>query len=105
MHIINDSIDYSKRHSGWVFVYPVQRKWWLEIFLYLKLIFIFSISRIITVFFFFFFSVGRMVKYTGYGNAAGMFANKGLLGKSQRIDYSSDSENSDTEEYRKFKES
>ncbi|KAI4487043.1 hypothetical protein M0802_012098 [Mischocyttarus mexicanus] len=49
-------------------------------------------------------NVSRMVKYTGYGNAAGMFANKGLLGRNQeKISYS-DSEDSDTEEYLKYKE-
>ncbi|KMQ88661.1 synembryn isoform x3 [Lasius niger] len=46
-----------------------------------------------------------MVKYTGYGNAAGMFARKGLLGRSQaNTNYSSESEDSETEEYTKFKE-
>lgn len=48
-----------------------------------------------------------MVKYTGYGNAAGMFANKGLLGRSQPSNssaYSSESEDSDTEEYVRYKE-
>lgn len=50
-----------------------------------------------------------MVKYTGYGNAAGMFAKKGLLGRSQaeiqtETAYSSDSEDSETEEYLKYKE-
>ena len=44
-----------------------------------------------------------MIKYTGYGNAAGMFANKGLLG-SEQVVYSSESEDSDTEEYEKYKE-
>lgn len=52
------------------------------------------------------FSVGRMIKYTGYGNAAGMFANKGLLGGIQPdTDFSSESEESDTEEYCKYRES
>lgn len=46
-----------------------------------------------------------MVKYTGYGNAAGMFAKKGLLGSNQtETNYSSESEDSETEEYLKFKE-
>lgn len=47
-----------------------------------------------------------MVKYTGYGNAAGMFANKGLLGPNKKIRpaYSSESEDSETEEYLKHKE-
>ncbi|XP_011164368.1 synembryn [Solenopsis invicta] len=51
-------------------------------------------------------NVNRMVKYTGYGNAAGMFATKGLLGRSHQAEtlYSSDSENSETEEYQKYKE-
>jgi len=47
-----------------------------------------------------------MVKYTGYGNAAGMFAKKGLLAKSSQAEtnYSSESEDSETEEYLKVKE-
>ncbi|XP_012215076.1 synembryn [Linepithema humile] len=52
-------------------------------------------------------NVSRMVKYTGYGNAAGMFAKKGLLGSSgsiQETAYSSESEDSETEEYLKYKE-
>ncbi|KAL7288748.1 hypothetical protein TKK_0016729 [Trichogramma kaykai] len=49
--------------------------------------------------------VGRMIKYTGYGNAAGMFANKGLLGSDKMtVNYSSESENSDTEEYEQMKD-
>ena len=55
-------------------------------------------------------TVMRMVKYTGYGNAAGFLAKKGaLLGGggnselSSTAQYSSDSEDSDTEEYKKFK--
>ncbi|BES97891.1 Guanine nucleotide-Hypothetical protein protein G(I)/G(S)/G(O) subunit gamma-2 [Nesidiocoris tenuis] len=47
-------------------------------------------------------SVGRMVKYTGYGNAAGLFARRGLMARP--LEYSSDSEGSDTEEYNKHKE-
>lgn len=49
--------------------------------------------------------VNRLVKYTGYGNAAGLLASKGLLllgGGGQGgggAQYSSDSEDSDTEEY------
>ncbi|KAL6428305.1 hypothetical protein ACFW04_008541 [Cataglyphis niger] len=50
-------------------------------------------------------NVSRMVKYTGYGNAAGMFAKKGLLGSNQtETNYSSESEDSETEEYLKVKE-
>jgi hypothetical protein len=46
-----------------------------------------------------------MIKYTGYGNAAGMFANKGLLGQDYtKMEYSSESEDSETEEYEKHKE-
>lgn len=47
-------------------------------------------------------SVNRMIKYTGYGNSAGLLANRGLMlgGQSQgQGDYSSDSEDSETEEY------
>ncbi|XP_066591804.1 synembryn isoform X2 [Prorops nasuta] len=50
-------------------------------------------------------NVNRMVKYTGYGNAAGMIANKGLLDrKIPKTAYSSESDNSDTEEYQQYKE-
>ncbi|PNF24282.1 hypothetical protein B7P43_G13604 [Cryptotermes secundus] len=55
-------------------------------------------------------NVMRMVKYTGYGNAAGFLAKRGaMLGGSGNLDsgsgaqYSSDSEDSDTEEYKKYK--
>ncbi|XP_052268308.1 synembryn-A-like [Dreissena polymorpha] len=45
-------------------------------------------------------SVQRMVKYTGYGNCAGLLANRGLLlGGQGQGDYSSNSEDSETEEY------
>lgn len=50
------------------------------------------------------FLVGRMIKYTGFGNAAGLFANRGLLCKTSYPDYSSDSEDSDTEEYLTYKD-
>ncbi|KAL0883800.1 hypothetical protein ABMA27_015890 [Loxostege sticticalis] len=43
--------------------------------------------------------VGRMVKYTGFGNAAGHLAQKGLLGGARGAAYSSSSDDSDTEEY------
>ncbi|XP_050523127.1 synembryn [Daktulosphaira vitifoliae] len=49
-------------------------------------------------------NVGRMIKYTGFGNAAGLFANLGLLNKTPNPDYSSDSEDSDTDEYLKYKD-
>lgn len=44
-----------------------------------------------------------MIKYTGFGNAAGLFANRGLLSRTSNPDYSSDSEDSDTEEYLTYK--
>uniref|UniRef100_A0A8C2YX94 Synembryn n=1 Tax=Cyclopterus lumpus TaxID=8103 RepID=A0A8C2YX94_CYCLU len=52
-------------------------------------------------------NVSRFVKYTGYGNAAGLLATRGLLGGqgsrvSSDAQYSSDSD-SDTEEYRQVK--
>ena len=50
-------------------------------------------------------NVGRLIKYTGYGNAAGLLANRGLmLGGRGRGNYSSDSDDSDTEEYLKMKD-
>ncbi|KAM8729564.1 chaperone Ric-8A isoform 1-T2 [Acanthopagrus schlegelii] len=54
-------------------------------------------------------NVSRFVKYTGYGNAAGLLASRGLLGgqscRAPATDgqYSSDSD-SDTEEYRQVKD-
>ncbi|KAL3266979.1 hypothetical protein HHI36_011127 [Cryptolaemus montrouzieri] len=51
-------------------------------------------------------SVRRMIKYTGYGNAAGLFAQRGLLGGREddgAADFSSDSEDSETEEYAEHK--
>ncbi|XP_045925382.1 synembryn-A [Micropterus dolomieu] len=53
-------------------------------------------------------NVSRFVKYTGYGNAAGLLATRGLLGGGSRTpssdaQYSSDSD-SDTEEYRQVKD-
>lgn len=49
-------------------------------------------------------NVGRMIKYTGYGNAAGLFANRGVLDcrRVENAEYSSDSEDSDTEEYKQM---
>lgn len=50
-------------------------------------------------------NVARMAKYAGYGNSMGMFANKGLLGNTKvkpSQEYSSDSEDSDTEEYKQM---
>lgn len=50
-------------------------------------------------------NVRRMIKHTGYGNAAGLFAKRGLLGgrgENKLDEYSSDSEDSDTEEYKEM---
>ena len=47
-----------------------------------------------------------MIKYTGYGNCAGLLAQLGLLKMNEinyKGDYSSDSEDSDTEEYSELK--
>lgn len=51
-------------------------------------------------------SVGRLIKYTGYGNAAGLLARRGLMmgGRRRSDNYSSESEDSDTEEYLEYKE-
>lgn len=56
-------------------------------------------------------NVGRLIKYTGYGNAAGLLANRGLMlgtcpsGPSTSRDaYSSESEDSETEEYARLKD-
>ncbi|XP_076065716.1 chaperone Ric-8A-like isoform X2 [Oratosquilla oratoria] len=51
-------------------------------------------------------NVSRFIKYTGYGNAAGYLATQGLMlgGKGKSGDYSSDSEESDTEEYNQMKD-
>uniref|UniRef100_A0A4W4GB59 Synembryn n=1 Tax=Electrophorus electricus TaxID=8005 RepID=A0A4W4GB59_ELEEL len=51
-------------------------------------------------------NVSRFVKYTGFGNAAGLLAEQGFLwdhGPSSQIQYSSDSD-SDTEEYRNVRD-
>ncbi|GIY83221.1 hypothetical protein CDAR_367022 [Caerostris darwini] len=46
-------------------------------------------------------NVRRLIKYTGYGNAAGLLANRGLLhgGNGRTDNYSSESEDTDTEEF------
>lgn len=55
------------------------------------------------------FPVSRFVKYTGYGNAAGLLSTRGLLGgqttrnSCSNTQYSSDSD-SDTEEYLQVKD-
>ena len=48
----------------------------------------------------------RLIKHTGYGNAAGLLMSRGLLqgGHSKgQEDYSSDDQDSDTEEYESSK--
>ncbi|RNA34750.1 synembryn-B isoform X1 [Brachionus plicatilis] len=49
-------------------------------------------------------SVSRLIKYTGYGNAAGLLAEAGLMLSSHgdRAAYSSDSDSSDTEDYKQL---
>ena len=50
-------------------------------------------------------SVARLIKYTGYGNAAGLLARRGLMLGGKRSDnYSSESEDSETEEYAAYKD-
>lgn len=50
-------------------------------------------------------NVVRLIKYTGYGNAAGLLASRGLmLGGRGKGNYSSESEDSETEEYREVKD-
>ena len=48
--------------------------------------------------------VGRFVKYTGYGNAAGLLAQHGLMCGGHGAVYSSESEDSETEEYSQLKD-
>ena len=48
-------------------------------------------------------SVSRLVKHTGYGNAAGLLARKGLMLGGKQGNYSSDEE-SDTEEYKEVRD-
>ncbi|CAF0737113.1 unnamed protein product [Rotaria sordida] len=52
-------------------------------------------------------SVDRLIKYTGYGNAAGLLYDFGLLGpqhNANKEQYSSDSDESDTENYKKIRD-
>lgn len=49
-------------------------------------------------------AVGRFVKYTGYGNAAGLLAQRGLMCGGRGAVYSSESEDSETEEYCQLKD-
>ncbi|XP_036001245.1 synembryn-A isoform X1 [Fundulus heteroclitus] len=48
-------------------------------------------------------SVSRFIKYTGYGNAAGLLAARGLLGGGRDSGIYSEDEDSETEEYREAK--
>ncbi|CAL1595162.1 unnamed protein product [Knipowitschia caucasica] len=48
-------------------------------------------------------SVSRFIKYTGYGNAAGLLAARGLLRGGQDSGIYSEDEDSETEEYKEFK--
>nr|CAI5856145.1 unnamed protein product [Callosobruchus analis] len=51
-------------------------------------------------------NVSRMIKYTGYGNAAGLFAQRGLLagGRDEgEDDFTSSDSDSETEEYAEYK--
>lgn len=60
----------------------------------------------LTVHFGLIFLVRRLIKYTGYGNAAGLLAHRGLmmnpLANPTSGAYSSDSEDSETEEYKQL---
>lgn len=47
--------------------------------------------------------VSRFIKYTGYGNAAGLLVTRGLLAGGRGSAFYSDDEDSDTEEYREAK--
>lgn len=49
-------------------------------------------------------NVSRFVKYTGYGNAAGLLAQRGLMCGGRGDEYSSESEDSETEEYSELKD-
>lgn len=49
-------------------------------------------------------AVDNLLKYTGYGNAAGLLVARGLLaGGRGETEYSEDEEDSDTEEYKSAK--
>ncbi len=52
-------------------------------------------------------TVSKLVKHTGFGNAAGLLMSRGLLGGASSEGagyYSSDSDNSDTEEYQQARD-
>lgn len=48
--------------------------------------------------------VPRLIKYTGFGHAAGILANSGLLGAINEKKRDSDSEASDTEDYKEVED-
>lgn len=48
-------------------------------------------------------AVSRFIKYTGYGNAAGLLVARGLLAGGRGASCYSDDEDSDTEEYKEAK--
>lgn len=48
-------------------------------------------------------TVSRFVKYTGYGNAAGLLAARGLMAGGQTEGEYSEDEDTDTEEYKEAK--
>lgn len=53
------------------------------------------------------FLVARMIKYTGYGNAAGLLAQRGLLAgghDKEESEFTSESSDSETEEYADHKQ-
>lgn len=50
-----------------------------------------------------FYPVSRFIKYTGYGNAAGLLAARGLLRGGRDSGIYSEDEDSETEEYREAK--
>jgi len=49
------------------------------------------------------FAVDSLLKYTGYGNAAGLLAARGLLAGGRGDHWYSDDEDTDTEEYKSAK--
>ena len=51
-------------------------------------------------FFTYFYLAGRLVKYTGFGHAAGLLADRGILGRALAPKHPSDSEDSETEGYK-----
>lgn len=49
------------------------------------------------------FAVDSLLKYTGYGNAAGLLAARGLLAGGRGDNWYSEDEDTDTEEYKNAK--